>query len=373
MSSEETFIIQNTTHHIGHNVPGLCTSKEKMRRRKISCLGSAVCLLLLLSYLKLVVGASSSDSSNTHTTPNNKGRPELAPGSSRQQQNITQPSDSSLSLSVETTRVIKSVVSQVQDWMEEPSRRRSHHCDVNHQCSSSAPTPYPFITLAFAQSLDGCIGIIDQKGKKSSNFAMSGSDSLVLTHALRSCHDGILVGGNTFSIDNPRLSNRLWQTINTQQPRPVILDTYLEHFSTIQKKKVMRVQNPIICCSQTAYEKYTTQKEEDEETGSDNQITFLPCPLTRENRLDLNFLLFQLKSHYGINSIMVEGGGVVLSAFVEANHVDCVCLTIAPKLLGSLGYPAFSGMARQNKVVFENAKLFLLEPDTILLSQWPED
>ena len=60
----------------------------------------------------------------------------------------------------------------------------------------SAP---PFITLTFAQSLDGKIALYldDLRSQTSSNFPISGSASLLLTHALRSVHDVILIGGRT--------------------------------------------------------------------------------------------------------------------------------------------------------------------------------
>jgi riboflavin biosynthesis pyrimidine reductase len=39
---------------------------------------------------------------------------------------------------------------------------------------------------------------------------------------------------------------------------------------------------------------------------------------------------------------MVEGGSTILSSFVQQDGlVDCFCLTIAAKILGSQGLPAF--------------------------------
>ena len=47
----------------------------------------------------------------------------------------------------------------------------------------------PFVTLSWAQSLDGSIAL--EQGRR---YAVSGPESLALTHALRSAHDAILVG-----------------------------------------------------------------------------------------------------------------------------------------------------------------------------------
>lgn len=58
----------------------------------------------------------------------------------------------------------------------------------------------PFITLTFAQSLDGKIS------KKGQQILISGKESLAMTHRLRSLHDGIMVGIGTALIDNPQLN-----------------------------------------------------------------------------------------------------------------------------------------------------------------------
>ncbi len=68
----------------------------------------------------------------------------------------------------------------------------------------------PFITLKWAESADGYID-----GKISTPLTS------VLVHELRATHDAILVGSNTFLIDNPGLDNRLFAG---KSPRRVVLD-----------------------------------------------------------------------------------------------------------------------------------------------------
>ncbi len=68
----------------------------------------------------------------------------------------------------------------------------------------------PFITLKWAESADGYID-----GKISTPLTS------VLVHELRASHDAILVGSNTFLIDNPGLDNRLFAG---KSPRRVVLD-----------------------------------------------------------------------------------------------------------------------------------------------------
>lgn len=62
----------------------------------------------------------------------------------------------------------------------------------------------PYITLKFAQSKDGFMGI---QGKE---IAISGPLAQRYTHQLRAAHQGVLVGKNTVLTDNPQLTVRYW-------------------------------------------------------------------------------------------------------------------------------------------------------------------
>ena len=80
-------------------------------------------------------------------------------------------------------------------------------------------TGLPFVTLSYAQSLDGSIA-----ARRGEALGLSGPESLRLTHRLRSMHDAILVGIGTVLSDNPRLTVRL---VNGQNPRPIVVDSRL--------------------------------------------------------------------------------------------------------------------------------------------------
>ncbi|MDD2558493.1 MAG: RibD family protein [Desulfuromonas sp.] len=77
----------------------------------------------------------------------------------------------------------------------------------------------PFVTLSYAQSWGGSITT-----KRGQPVVLSGADSNLLTHQLRSLHDGILVGIDTVLADDPQLTVRYWSGEN---PQPIILDTAL--------------------------------------------------------------------------------------------------------------------------------------------------
>ena len=221
----------------------------------------------------------------------------------------------------------------------------------------------PFVTLAFAQSLDGKIALYldDSCAQTSSNFPISGKESLLMTHAMRSIHDAILVGGKTLSIDNPRLSNRFWGHVDDSihQPRPVIVDTHLRHLESLGDSR--RSQNLIVCCSKEAAERHSGDDESD--------VTLLSLSLDDQGRIDLHSVLIKLRKEFGIQSVLVEGGSAILSTFGASSIADCLCVTVAPRLLGQRGVPSISSPVALNHYL-NRPRWFQLGSDCVLLSDW---
>ena len=75
----------------------------------------------------------------------------------------------------------------------------------------------PSITLSYAQSWDG--SITTESGK---TLSLSSRTSNAMTHALRSWHDGILIGIGTILADDPLLNVREW---GGPSPQPIVLDS----------------------------------------------------------------------------------------------------------------------------------------------------
>lgn len=219
---------------------------------------------------------------------------------------------------------------------------------------------FPFLTASFAQSIDGKIAMFtgEDSNATTSNLPLSGDESLLLTHALRSIHDGILIGGQTLLIDNPRLTNRLWEG---SSPRPIILDTHLRNVKMLGSRALVR--NPIICCSIEA-------------ANSIDQIpvgmSFLPCRCSDDGRLDLHDVLKKLRALYGIRSVMVEGGAAVLSSFFQNSLVDFVCITIAPKFLQRGKSVLFSATSQSEHIDLSPWGAYCIElgQDAIFVSRW---
>ena len=178
----------------------------------------------------------------------------------------------------------------------------------------------PFVTLAWAQSLDGSIAL--DRGKP---FRLSGNESLALTHALRAAHDVIVVGIGTLLADDPSLTVRLWQG---PSPSPVVLDSCLR---TPVCARVLAAGGgrPVrIACTENAREELRVQLEE---KGAE----IMRLPAWTNGWVDLGRLLSALAAG-GIRRVMVEGGGKVLTSFLRASLVDYAVVTVAPRLLGGM-------------------------------------
>ena len=251
------------------------------------------------------------------------------------------------------TRIIANILKEIKAWQTKHT--------IEHR---------PFVTLSFAQSLDGKIAL-KYGTETSSNLPLSGDESLLLTHGLRSIHDAILVGGKTLSIDNPRLSNRLW---GNDQPRPVVLDASLHHVRKLGRS--LKARNPIVCCSYEAALLY--------ENEQDLSIEIMPCQCDIDGRLILRDVLERLTERFGITSAMIEGGASVHSSFLSERLVDCLCVTIAPKLLGNdHGLACFSSIhqvGRDTQQHYINlasesgvSRFIPLGNDCIYLCQWPNE
>ena len=178
-------------------------------------------------------------------------------------------------------------------------------------------TGRPYVTLSYAQSLDGSIA--DRPGRP---LSLSGSQSLAMTHTLRAAHDAILVGIGTVLADNPRLNVRL---VPGRDPQPVIVDSRLRF--PAYSNLLRNCRTPWIAASNGA----DPQRQRDlEEMGA--KVLVLP---SQNGWVDLTSLLERL-GELGMNSLMVEGGAQIITSFLSFRLVDQVVLTIAPMLVGGL-------------------------------------
>ena len=177
----------------------------------------------------------------------------------------------------------------------------------------------PFITVSYAQSIDGSIATRSRQP-----IGLSGPESAVLTHQIRACSDAILIGIGTLLSDDPQLNVRLAKGNN---PQPIILDTHLRTplNARLVKRSDMRpwVINAEDSCS--------GQSLALQEAGS----TPICCTTSPDGKIDLHALMKILAAKQ-INSIMVEGGARVITSFINCRLVDQIIVTVSPRFVGGL-------------------------------------
>lgn len=204
-----------------------------------------------------------------------------------------------------------------------------------NQFASHAGSPWPWVTLTYAQSLDGSLA-----GPGGVQTILSGAQSMQITHHMRTLHAAILVGIGTIIADNPRLTARL---AAGPSPMPVILDSHLR--CPNDAALFQHPLQPHIACLETANPDRQAALE-----AAGAQVWRLPA--AANGRVDLAALLDRLHQK-GVPSLMVEGGAGVITAFLEAGLANGVVLTIAPRFIS--GLPALNARLAANIEIYEPA------------------
>jgi GTP cyclohydrolase II len=196
---------------------------------------------------------------------------------------------------------------------------------VEDRVSQGSNNPkLPFVTLTFAQSIDGSIA-----AKAGQQMYLSNKHSQTMTHKLRAIHDGIMVGISTVITDDPQLSVRL---VDGETPTAIVLDSKLR--IPITSRLLQHAgKAPIIVCTDRA----DRQKLHALEAAG---AKVLSLPEQPNGRVNLVEMLTELKN-MGIEKVMVEGGACVITSFLHSKLANQLVLTICPVFVG--GMPCFNG------------------------------
>lgn len=159
----------------------------------------------------------------------------------------------------------------------------------------------PYIYLKWAQTADGFIDKIRLEGTEPASTPISDSFSKMLVHKKRAETDAILVGTNTAIKDNPALTTRLWYGKN---PVRVVIDRNL---------RIPLNFNLYNNCSKTLI--YT---EQDPKLNSKENIEFIKIDFDK----DLFSAIFQDLVKRKVNSLLVEGGKIVLDNLIQSGLWD---------------------------------------------------
>ncbi len=175
----------------------------------------------------------------------------------------------------------------------------------------------PFVTLAYAQSLDGSIALPGRQ------IILSGPEAAQLTHTLRAAHDGILVGIGTILVDDPRLTVRL---VSGRNPQPIVLDSRLRF--PLTASLLSHPDHPPWVAA-------TAPDPERQAALAARGARVYHLPADAAGRVDLGALL-DLLGQLGIRRLMVEGGASIITAFLKQRLANRLALTLAPRLVGGV-------------------------------------
>ncbi|HBF88012.1 MAG TPA: bifunctional diaminohydroxyphosphoribosylaminopyrimidine deaminase/5-amino-6-(5-phosphoribosylamino)uracil reductase RibD [Bacteroidales bacterium] len=196
----------------------------------------------------------------------------------------------------------------------------------------------PYIILKWAQTIDG---LIDSDNKSGKGEWISNQYSKVLVHKWRSEEDAIMIGTNTAMKDNPMLNVREW---NGKNPIRIVLD------KTLRLPKNLNVFDSSI---ETIV--FTEKENPDSKNLRYIKIKF-------DNNL-LNNILHNLVE-LNIQSIFVEGGGMLFSLFLKNNIWDEARIIIGDKKFrGGVKAPMIDPKYLVDEKMIINDKILFLKND----------
>lgn len=168
----------------------------------------------------------------------------------------------------------------------------------------------PWVTLKLALSVDGASAAADGSSRWISD--MRARD---YAHLLRARHDGVMVGNQTLSRDDPQLTTRL---------------ASLEHHSPL---RFILGGDSIPAHAKAKPLYWLTDKKQ----KKSQEVIPLTCPRKKASTKESIIIkdMLTLLSKQGITRLLVEGGGHTIASFLEARMWDCLIIMRGNQLLGA--------------------------------------
>jgi diaminohydroxyphosphoribosylaminopyrimidine deaminase/5-amino-6-(5-phosphoribosylamino)uracil reductase len=179
-------------------------------------------------------------------------------------------------------------------------------------------TGIPFVTLKFAQTLDGRIATATGHSRWISSPA-----SLRFAHRLRNVHDAILVGAQTVRKDDPELTCRL---VRGRNPLRIVVDSQLR---TSPDARIFTRDAHTRTLVATTHRAAEERRRLFEKKG----IEIVSLGADRAGHVDLRELMSALGKRE-VSSLLVEGGSAVITSFLKENLADRLIVILAPRIVG---------------------------------------
>jgi len=182
-----------------------------------------------------------------------------------------------------------------------------------------ATSARPMTVGHLGQSLDGFIAT----PSGDSQF-VTGNDNIVHVHRMRALCDAVVVGAGTVAADDPQLTTR---HVPGPNPLRVVFDPG-RRLSPTFRVFTDRVVETLYICARSLVA-----------PGESHMGNSVIAGIDHDRPGDAAAQMLELLRARGCARVFVEGGGVTVSAFLEANLLDRLQIAIAPVLIGE-GRPA---------------------------------
>jgi len=190
---------------------------------------------------------------------------------------------------------------------------------LNEVYMKYSATGLPFVTVKYAQTLDGRIAT--QSGDSQ---WISSPPSLRLAHQLRREHDAIMVGIGTVFKDDPRLTVRL---VGGRNPLRIVIDSRLR--IPLDARLISeKTDRPTVVITSEAVD--SQRAIEVAETGA--EVMMIPAAPNKPG-VSITAAL-QALGRRAVRSVLVEGGSGIITSLLSAGAVDRMVVVIAPKIIG---------------------------------------
>ena len=188
-----------------------------------------------------------------------------------------------------------------------------------------AATRQPWVTLKWAQSLDGKLA--PAPGDEANRW-ISNQESRKDVQRLRRRAAAVLVGVNTVLADDPFLVPR---PPKGKKPLRVVLDSFLRTKLTSRLLRTTKTAPVLIFTRQETIRDKSAIADRIIKKGAD--LASYPDTHGLSN---LHYLLDELRNR-GIGELLVEGGPSVIASFLKERLADEICIYFAPKILAKKG------------------------------------
>ncbi|REC95827.1 RibD family protein [Kushneria indalinina] len=177
----------------------------------------------------------------------------------------------------------------------------------------------PLVMAQLGQSLDGRIAT-----ECGASYYVTGQQGLVHLHALRAVVDAVVVGAGTVAMDDPRLTVR---HVAGENPVRVVLDPR----GRMSESRFVFEDDSAPTLHLVGHEHVARWQACHERHGRGVSVGGLGL---KEDGVDPREVIDLLR-HQGLNSVLVEGGGMTISRFLQEGCLNRLHSMVTPMIIGS--------------------------------------